>query len=473
VDRSLQYLLVIAMTFNSTANTRRAYASALAVAVAMLLVGCDARQPLVVKDPDVATPGSATGVNALPYLQAGALSDFAVAFTGAADDANNGHEGIADMGAIFTDEFLDMDTFPTRNALNERLALPTNLSVNGIFQDLGTVHNDARRALAQFALYGPTAEGRAEMYNIDAYVYILVAEHWCSGEPFSLVDIATGAVMNSPFLTTAQMLDTALAEFALAKQVIASDTAAADAALLPTQTGLATIGTARALLDLGQVAAAADTAATVAAGFIYQAYESANTLRQESGVWNYTINSQSFSVANLKNGTGLPFVTDSTDPRVPSTESATPSENGQTPFFIQQKYPTPTSNMTLGDYTEAQLIVAEGDIFGGNYAGAMTIMNTLRTNGGVTGAVGDSAAASPKDQMLELLKERAYWMYVTAHRLGDWRRMLRPPYNAAPFSFVTGDVYPIGAGIQPTLEFPTPSTTNPNPNFVACDATIP
>ncbi len=472
MDRPLQHLLVIAMTSNSTALTRGMYASALAVAVAMLLVACDARQPLVVRDPDVATPGSATGVSALPYLQAGALSDFAVAFTGAADVANNGHEGIADMGAIFTDEFLDMDTFPTRNALNQRLALPTNLSVNGIFQDLGTAHNDARRALAQFALYGPTAEGAAEMYNIDAYVYILVAEHWCSGEPFSLIDIATGAVINSPFLTTAQMLDTAIAEFALAKHVIATDTAAADAALLPIQTGLATVGTARALLDLGQVALAADTAATVAPTFSYSIFESANTLRQESGVWNYTVNSQSFSVANLKNGTGLPFVTDSLDPRVPSTLSATASENGQTPFFIQQKYPTPTLSMVLGNYTEAQLIVAEGDIFAGNYAGAMTIMNTLRAGIGLP-PVGDSAAASPKDQMLELLKERAYWNYVTGHRLGDWRRMLRAPYNAAPFSFVTGDVYPVGPGLQPTLEFPTPSTTNPNPNFVACDPTIP
>jgi hypothetical protein len=64
-------------------------------------------------------------------------------------------------------------------------------------------------------------------------------------------------------------------------------------------------------------------------------------------------------------------------------------------------------------------------------------------------------------------------MYVTGHRLGDWRRVLRPPYNGGPFSFVTSDVYPVGTGIMNILEFPTPQTTNPNPNYVACDPTQP
>ncbi len=138
------------------------------------------------------------------------------------------------------------------------------------------------------------------------------------------------------------MLDTALAEFALARQVAATDTAGADAALLPTQIGLATVGAARALLDRGDVAAAAQMAAAVAPGFVYQIDESSNSLRQQNGVWNYTINIQAFSVGNMKNGTGLPFVADSLDPRVPSTMSGTPGENGQGPFFNQEKYPTST-----------------------------------------------------------------------------------------------------------------------------------
>jgi hypothetical protein len=51
--------------------------------------------------------------------------------------------------------------------------------------------------------------------------------------------------------------------------------------------------------------------------------------------------------------------------------------------------------------------------------------------------------------------------------------MLRAPYNSAPFSFVTSDVYPVGPGLSSTLEFPTPLLTQPNPNYKACDPTIP
>jgi hypothetical protein len=64
-------------------------------------------------------------------------------------------------------------------------------------------------------------------------------------------------------------------------------------------------------------------------------------------------------------------------------------------------------------------------------------------------------------------------MYVTGHRLGDWRRMLRSPYNPAPYGFVTEDVYPVGGSLSTTLEFPTPQLTSPSPNYKACDPTIP
>jgi hypothetical protein len=57
--------------------------------------------------------------------------------------------------------------------------------------------------------------------------------------------------------------------------------------------------------------------------------------------------------------------------------------------------------------------------------------------------------------------------------LGDWRRVLRTPYNAAPFGFVMSDVYPTGPGLFDILEFPTPLYTNPNPNYKTCDPSQP
>jgi starch-binding outer membrane protein, SusD/RagB family len=459
----------------NSALPRIARTAALGAAVAVGGFACDAKQPLVVKDPDVATPVTATGPAALPLLRAGMLADFAVAVVGAADDANNGHEGIVNFGAIFTDEFNDEDTFPTRFVMNTRDATNTNSSLAGVFQNMGAAHNDAVRALAQYATFGPTQIGRAEMYNVDAYASIYTAAHWCSGVPFSTINIATGQVTNGAFLTTAQMLDTAVAELQAGKAVALSDTVSADISggAVAQQVGLSLVGTARALLDLGQVAAAADTAATVATGFAYDIFESVNTPRQESGIWNYTAASQTqaFSVADVKNGTGLPFVS-KPDPRVPFVESGSPANNGFTPFFNQQKYPVASSGMVVADFTEAQLIVAEGDIFSGNYATGKAILDGLRSSVGLA-ALPDSSGAGPKAEIKQLLSERAYWMYVTGHRLGDWRRVLRAPYTGAPFSFVPGDVYPFGTGISTTLEFPTPLTTNPNPNYVACDPTQP
>jgi starch-binding outer membrane protein, SusD/RagB family len=462
----------------NSALPRIARTAALGAAVAVGGFACDAKQPLVVKDPDVATPITATGPAALPLLRAGMLADFAVAVVGAADQANNAHEGIVNFGAIFTDEFEDEDTFPTRSVMNTRDATNTNSSLGGVFQNMGAAHNDAVRALAQYATFGATQIGRAEMYNVDAYAYIYTAEHWCSGVPFSTINIATGQVTNGAFLTTAQMLDTAVAELQAGKAVALSDTVSADISggAVAQQVGLSLVGTARALLDLGQVTAAADTAATVATGFTYSIFESVNTPRQESGIWNYTAQSQTqaFSVADKKNGTGLPFIS-SPDPRVPFVLSPNPANNGNPTFFNQQKYPVASSGMVVADFTEAQLIVAEGDVFSGNYPAAFAIMNGLRTASGLSFStpLANLGASTPKAQMQQILTERAYWMYVTGHRLGDWRRVLRAPYTAAPFSFVPGDVYPFGTGISTTLEFPTPLTTNPNPNYVACDPTQP
>ena len=450
------------------------YVFALAAAV-LSFTACDAGHPLTVKDPDVASPASLTGVGALQVYRGGAESDFNIAYVGAGDVANGGHEGVANFGGLFTDELVDIETFPTRTVMNQRDALPANGSLAGVFQDVGQGHNDNLRAIGQYQQFAPKAPGIAEMYALDGYLYLFIAEHWCSGEPFSSIAVETGQTVNSPFLTTTQMLDTALARFQQAEQLAASsDTAAA---AVP-YGKLALVGTARALLDLGQVTAAADTAAKLTDNtFNYQVIESVNSLRQNSGIWYYNINFPSFGMGTQKNGNGVAFAT-SGDPRTPATLGA--AAGGQpNPFYLSTVYQlggaaTPT---TLASYTEAQLIVAEGEIFAGNYLGAYAIDSALRANSGLTFPAADSlahlTAASPKAQMQQMLTERAYWFWVTAHRLGDWRRMLRTPYNAAPFNFAMADVYPTGTGLFNILEFPTPLLTNPNPNYKACNDTQP
>jgi hypothetical protein len=448
-----------------------------ATALMISLAACDASRPLSVKDPDVSSPNSLTGLVGLPVYRSGAEADFAIAYVGGGDVSNGGHEGVANFGGLFTDELIDIETFPTRTVMNQRNAQPANGSLAGVFQDVGQAHNDDQRALGQYKQFSPTAPAVSEMYALDGYLYLFIAENWCSGEPFSTVNVQTGAVVNSAFLTTAQMLDTALARFQAASTAAASSDTASASSLFGE---LAIVGTARAQLDQGNIAAAATTAATLTdRTFNYQILESVNTTRQNSGIWYYNVFFPSFGEADLKNGNGLSFVS-SLDPRTAATLGQ--AAGGQsTPFYVNNYYNAnaAASATTLASYTEAQLIVAEGDIFAGNYAGALAIMNALRANSGLswTGAsdatLANLGGSSPKAQMQQLLTERAYWFWVTSHRLGDWRRVLRTPYNAAPFSFVMSDVYPTGGGLFDVLEFPTPLLTDPNPGYKACNTAQP
>jgi hypothetical protein len=448
-----------------------------ATALLMALAACDATRPLSVADPDVANPAATVGLDALPVYRVGSESDFAIIFIGGGDVSNGGHEGIANFGGLFTDELTDIETFSTRTVMNQRDAQATNSSLAGVYQDFGQAHNDNVRAFSQYQTYSPTSPGYAELNALDGYLYLLVAEHWCSGEPWSTINVQTGAVVNSQYLTSVQMLDTALARFQQAKQIAkASDTASAAAIYGE----LAQIGAARALLDLGQVAAAAESAAAFKdITFNYTVNGSTNSQRQNSGIWYYNVNFSSFSMGALKNGTGVPFAT-SGDPRTPATlGKASGGEPGA--FYISQYYAKngESSVTTLASYTEAQLIVAEGDIFSGNYSAALAIMNALRGNshlswtGASDGTLADLSGSTPQAQMQQLLTERAYWFWVTGHRLGDWRRMLRPPYTQAPFNFVMSDVYPTGGALFDILEFPTPLLTNPNPNYKACSTAVP
>ena len=131
----------------------------------------------------------------------------------------------------------------------------------------------------------------------------------------------------------------------------------------------------------------------------------------------------------------------------------------------------------LASYTEAQLIIAEAQLEAGNYAGAggtLAILNNLRANSGMAGLTPLAPAATPQAQLSQLFNERAFWLYLTAHRLGDLRRLSRPApsgYGLNPESvFPTGTYTGRGGGVYGTdVNFPIPiDETNSNPNSQGC-----
>src|SRR5476649_242339 len=106
-------------------------AEALAVPAALFLfAGCS----LDVTTPDVVPPEATASAAALPTLLAGAVGDFALAYSG----YNNGNsgEGIVLNSGLFTDEFIGTDFFTSHIEIDTRhLSLP-NSSNTGVLRNL-------------------------------------------------------------------------------------------------------------------------------------------------------------------------------------------------------------------------------------------------------------------------------------------------------------------------------------------------
>ncbi len=73
-----------------------------------------------------------------------------------------------------------------------------------------------------------------------------------------------------------------------------------------------------------------------------------------------------------------------------------------------------------------------------------------------------------------LFNDRARWLWLTAHRLGDMRRLIRQYGRAANTVFPTGVYFKVNfANYGNDVKFPIPITEKQNPNFTACKDRLP
>ena len=134
--------------------------------------------------------------------------------------------------------------------------------------------------------------------------------------------------------------------------------------------------------------------------------------------------------------------------------------------------------MPVATGIEARLIEAEAQLKAGD-AAWITTLNTLRSTPQKYGQVSTTATSltplvdpSPGQfgtaaQVDMLFRERAFWMYMTAHRLGDMRRLIRQYGRTQDKVFPTGSYFKGGTyGADVTL-VPSQTETN-NPNWQAC-----
>lgn len=457
------------------------------------LAACSTEQILEVDDIDVARPESVQDSVALPGVLAGAIGNFGHMYNGGGDISQ------VALSGMISDEYINTETFPTRIEVDQRRQqYQSNGSLSTTFYAINQARAAADFSAEGFRTFAPTAAGLAEALNLSALSLIMLGENYCGSIPISR-ESAPGVFAFGPSLTTREVFDRAVQK--------------ADSALLVTGAAAATaqarfarIVKARALLNLNDpVGAAAAIGGTtgVPTTFQYTYTHSELTTRQNNGSWGLVQNSGRYGVATGEGINGLPFRTEGDtslvtgtvrDPRVANIRRPTNNGlgfDGATPMWWQLKYPVRAAPSIIADGVEARLIDAEASYRAGNYVAALAILNALRSDAAVAALRGYNrfaAALAPAvgatAQEDQIFRERAYWLYLTSHRLGDLRRLSRPAGVAAPeisgYGRGTETVFPTAAyhkaGTYGTdVNSPIPQAEDNNPSFVraACNTAKP
>jgi hypothetical protein len=438
---------------------------------------------LDVKDPDIIDPGDVQNLDGAIAAYNGGIGDFAFA-----NDGDNGaNEGQILVSGVMSDEYIDVETFPTRIEYDSRAINERNGTLTGVYFNLHKARVALEGAAAALQTYDTSTSvastGRiGEMLALAGYTYVYFAENYCSAVPFS-ARLPDGSIQYGQPQTTTQILDLAIARFDSAFNYTTSASVRR----------LASIGKGRALLDKADFAGANAAVATVTAGS-YQTAHSIATGRQNNGV--YVFNNPGgarggtarFAVAQLEGTNGLNFRNgDPADSvangvivikhnRVPAQQMGLGFDNSS-PLWVFLGYAGPTSPVTVASYVEARLIRAEAALHAA--PGTSAVIDTLNAiradvanNGGFTlAALADPGSDTARTTLL--FRERAFWLFGTGHRLGDLRRLARAPYGRNVNVVFPIGTYPKGTVYGANTELPVPFDERNNPNFVGCDYNTP
>ena len=390
-------------------------------------------------------------------LDSGLLSDELV-------DVNIGSGTISQTESVIPDP-LDERILP--EGISSGRAIDGTIS----YPYLQNVRASASLALSALAAYDTAEAGRAtqrvmrgELYALSAYAEILLAELFCSGVPLSTVDFqhdftyAPSSSATQVYGDAKEKLDSALAL-----------TTESDSVL-----NMVRVLKGRAYIDLGNYTAAADDVVNVPTGFQYRL-----TVRVTGALFSEA-KSQVGTVADQEGGNGLPFLS-SDDPRVATTVTCEP------PYFECPLHPSTMATKYAGDgnfnnggYSsfvvangiEARLIQAEAQLQSATNSSWLVTLNQLRESIGLSDTTDPGTAAG---RVALLFHERAYWLFLTGHRQGDLRRLIRQYGARYPQFRSDQSVYPSGTYTAPgtgrygsDVNVPIPTTEYANPNYHGC-----
>ncbi|HEX6071320.1 MAG TPA: hypothetical protein VFZ18_15915 [Longimicrobiaceae bacterium] len=414
---------------------------------------CDVESLVELNNPDLITPAVVADTANLPTLALGVIYEFSTAYGGIA--SNSEDPGIIQYSGLLADEIWHSSTFTTNADIDARNIADTNGQVLGVYTYMQRARNLAERAAESFAdSPRENSDQHALMLALAGYTYVYFAESFCSGVPFSATSFG-GDVEYGEQLTTVQTLDRAIEIFT---QALTVAQASGDDDMI----NLIRVGLGRAHLNKGDVTAAASAVAAVPTDFSWS-LEFGDPPNPNNGVWFWINSANRLSVASEEGVNGLDYFDrgngdNTTDPRNPA-DSVGVGLGQQTPQYNQGLYEEPAAGLVVATGVEARLIEAEAALADGSSTAYVPILNALRDEMGLSDLIAPLTAAGRVDQLFE---ERARWLWLTAHRLGDLRRLVRDYGRAAD------DVFPIGQtvfgeeyGDDTSLPIPFDERNNP------------
>jgi hypothetical protein len=392
----------------------------------------------------------------------GTLAQFRGAFDG----------GVAISG-LLTDELLEsgsMGAPPGQSPLTgtdiRRLpeqtdpAMDQSGTLNGEYASLQKVRGDAQEALGLLRDFPPPASPalRGHLYAITGYSEVLLADLFCSGIPLSTLDY-DGDFTLHPGSSTAEVYQHAAALFDTALTLSSDSTRFLN---------LARVGKGRALLGLGDFAQAAGAVQGVPDGYRYEVSYTAAEIAGNTAVNVFLIGGGTwpYSVSDQEGVNGLDY-RGSGDPRTASSAAGT-SFYGSTIYHPDKYAIDGSSPIILADWVEARLIEAEAALQAGDVGTWLAKLNHLRETA-IAPALPDTTDPGTADARVDLLfRERAFWLFLTGHRQGDLRRLVRQ-YQRRPDLVYPSGAYAGAASYGSDMNAPIPAAERAsNPRFIGC-----
>lgn len=436
-------------------NRARMAVGVLPLAALVVAAGCSRDQLLNVQTPDIISTGSANSAAGAQAMYAAAIGNFARFFGG--DSA-----GFSPIGVNLSSGMLADEIFSARSGTEHMDQRNVNNAVfpSSTWNAVGIANTQIIRAIQDLNKYPPAsattkANELTELYALNGIVYTITGEVYCNGVPIS--DGALPA-KSSVTLSNADLFNKAAAQF--------------DSALAqnPTDTRvkyLAQVGKGRALLDLGQTANAAAAVAGVPTSFVYNATYSKFTTGIENVIYSWMLGTRNFGASDKEGTNGLDFVS-SGDPRIKVDGSPAGMKPGQdrtpTPTLLQ--FPSTDAPIPVASGYEARMIEAENQL-ANNDPNWLVTLNAARASftGGTLAPLVDPGTADGRVNLV--FRERAFWMYMTAHRLGDLRRLVRQYKRNPETVFPTGNYFKGGTYGADVNLVPSNTELN-NPDWKSC-----